>query len=105
MVGWAGPPCSCCFTTRVPLALQTCGLASLTLSPALTLRPPHPTCLTTQQMSGCRARLEMADGPRGPFGRLVLAGPPEAVAFGQWLLGQRLSAAASYQMGGTSEYG
>lgn len=46
----------------------------------------------------------MADGPRGPFGRLVISGPPEAVAFGQWLLGQRLSAAASYQMGGTTYY-
>lgn len=55
-------------------------------------------------MSGCRSRLEMAEGPRGPFGRLVLSGPPEAVAFGQWLLGQRLSAAASYQLGGTTYY-
>lgn len=55
-------------------------------------------------MTGCRARLEMLDGPRGPFGRLSLAGAPEAVAYAQWLLGQRLSAAASFQLGGTTYY-
>lgn len=51
-------------------------------------------------MTGCRARLEMVDGPRGCFGRLTLAGPTEAVAYAQWLLGQRLSAAASFQVSG-----
>ena len=49
-------------------------------------------------MTGCRARLEMVDGPRGCFGRLTLAGPTEAVGYAQWLLGQRLSAAASFQV-------
>lgn len=51
----------------------------------------------------------MVDGPRGCLGRLTLAGPPEAVAYAQWLLGQRLAAAASYQVGGwgpaTTAYG
>ena len=57
------------------------------------------------QMSGCRARLDMADGPRGSYGRLLLAGAPESLACAQWLLGQRLAAAAaSYQMGGTTYY-
>lgn len=74
----------------------------LTSSPQPLCRPaPYPPAA---QMTGCRARLEMADGPRGTFGRLALAGPAEAVAYAQWLLGQRLSAAASYQMGGTTYY-
>ncbi|PRW61288.1 RNA-binding Nova-2-like isoform X1 isoform B [Chlorella sorokiniana] len=60
--------------------------------------------MEAEQMTGCRARLEMVDGPRGCFGRLMLAGPTEAVAYAQWLLGQRLSAAASFQMGGTTYY-
>lgn len=56
-------------------------------------------------MTGCRMRLDMADGPRGPFGRLLLTGPPEVVAYAQWLLGQRLAAAAaSYQFSGTTYY-
>jgi hypothetical protein len=55
-------------------------------------------------MTGCRVRLEMIDGPRGVFGRLLLIGLPEAVGYAQWLLGQRLSAAASFQLGGTTYY-
>lgn len=61
--------------------------------------------LPPTQLTGCRARLEIIDGLRGAFGRLVLTGPPEAVGYAQWLLGQRLSAAASFQMGGTTYYG
>ncbi len=50
-------------------------------------------------------RLDMADGPRGPYGRLLLSGSPEVVAYAQWLLGQRLAAAAaSYQFSGTTYY-
>lgn len=60
--------------------------------------------IETEQMTGCRARLEMMDGPRGCFGRLTLAGPTEAVGYAQFLLGQRLSTAASFQMGGTTYY-
>lgn len=56
-------------------------------------------------MTGCRMRLDMADGPRGPYGRLLLLGAPEVVAYAQWLLGQRLAAAAaSYQFSGTTYY-
>lgn len=68
---------------------------------------PHLTRLSSRppaQMSGCRARLEMVDGPRGAFAQLTLAGSPEAVACAQWLLGQRLSAAATYQLGVTTYY-
>lgn len=58
-----------------------------------------------EQMTGCRVRLDMQDGPRGPFGRLLLAGTPETVGYAQWLLGQRLAAAAaSYQVSGTTYY-
>ncbi len=69
--------------------------------PLLLLAQAAPLCrvpYSPAQMTGCRARLEMVDGPRGCFGRLTLAGPTEAVGYAQWLLGQRLSAAASFQV-------
>lgn len=59
------------------------------------------SCLTLQ-MTGCRIRLEVVDGPCGPLGRLLLTGAPDVVSRAQWLLGQRLT--ASYQLGGTTYY-
>ncbi|PSC70603.1 RNA-binding Nova-1 [Micractinium conductrix] len=56
-----------------------------------------------EQMSGCRARLDMSDGPRGPFGRLLLAGTRDTLAYAQWLLGQRL-AQPGFQVAGTTYY-
>ena len=56
-------------------------------------------------MTGSSVRLEMVDGPFGCFGRLLLAGPPNAVVHAQWLLGQRLAVAASYHLAGGLSFG
>ncbi|KAL4446287.1 hypothetical protein ABPG77_003094 [Micractinium sp. CCAP 211/92] len=72
---------------------------------ALLLGDGSRVVVEVEQMTGCRMRLDMADGPRGPYGRLLLSGSPEVVAYAQWLLGQRLAAAAaSYQFSGTTYY-
>lgn len=76
-----------------PAAMLSCLIRS-----RLNYNPAYPARTWLVQMTGCRARLEMMDGPRGCFGRLTLAGPTEAVGYAQFLLGQRLSTAASFQV-------
>ncbi|KAL4423789.1 hypothetical protein ABPG75_001090 [Micractinium tetrahymenae] len=93
-----------------PAADGFAGGSSLTLllsedQAALLLGDGSRAVLEVEQVTGCRVRLDMADGPRGPYGRVLLSGAPEMVAYAQWLLGQRLAAAAaSFQISGTTYY-
>lgn len=57
------------------------------------------------QTTGCHVQLEMVDGPHGlVFGRLLLSGSPDGCTYAQFLIGQRLAAAASFQLDGTTYF-
>lgn len=58
-----------------------------------------------EQTTGCHVQLEMVDGPHGLiFGRLLLSGSPDGCTCAQFLIGQRLAAAASFQLDGTTYF-
>ncbi|KAL4856589.1 hypothetical protein ACK3TF_003042 [Chlorella vulgaris] len=58
-----------------------------------------------EQTTGCHVQLEMVDGPHGlVLGKLLLSGSPDGCTYAQFLIGQRLAAAASFQIDGTTYF-